>query len=113
MVASCLEVAHDEYGNFDEAELRKTLKKEGNGRLRTFLENTKYRKTYLKKLPGGHTLTDKSFSDIDFDGISREIGKMDVTNPKRREIQEAWIKITSVAHPEKNLANAFSNITSE
>lgn len=52
MIDSCLEVTHDEYGNFDETELKKSLKKEGAGRLRTFLENAKYRKTYLSRLPG-------------------------------------------------------------
>ncbi|MCB9806912.1 hypothetical protein H6768_03385 [Candidatus Peribacteria bacterium] len=52
MVDNCLEVARDEYGSFDENELKKSLKKEANGRLRTFLEVPKYRKTYIKKLPG-------------------------------------------------------------
>jgi len=112
-IESCLEVAHDEYGNFDENELKNELKKEGMSRLKTFLENPKYRKTYISKLPGGRALKEKTFSDINFDEISRNISKLNATNPKRREIQEAWLKIAQVAHPEKNLAEAFSNITHE
>lgn len=113
MISNCLSIAHDEYGDFDETELKKSLKKEENGRLRTFLEIPKYRKTYLKKLPGSQTLKEKTFSDINFDEITRAISKMDSTNPKRGEIQEAWLKIAQVAHPEKNLAEAFSTITHE
>ena len=113
MIDNCLTIAHDEYGDFDETELKKSLKKEDNGRLRTFLEIPKYRKTYIKKIPGSHTLTEKTFSDINFDEITRSISALDATNPKKREIQEAWLKISQVAHPEKNLAEAFSNITHE
>jgi len=72
-IDSCLEVAHDEYGNFDEAELKASLKKENNNRLRTFLETPKYRKTYISRLPGGHALRDKNFSDINFDEITKAI----------------------------------------
>lgn len=113
MVGNCLEVAHDEYGDFSEDELRTALKKEEYGRLRTFLEVPKYRKTYIKKLPGSQALKEKNFNDINFDEITRAISKMDPSNPKRREIQEAWLKIAQVAHPEKNLANAFHEITHE
>lgn len=72
MIESCLEVAHDEYGNFDESELRKSLKKEGIGRMRTFLETPKYRKTYLQRIYG-NALQEKNFSDINFDAITRAI----------------------------------------
>lgn len=113
MISNCLEVAHDEYGDFSEDELRVSLKKEEYGRLRTFLEVPKYRKTYIKKLPGSQALKEKNFNDINFDEITRAISKMDPSNPKRREIQEAWLKIAQVAHPEKNLANAFHEITHE
>jgi hypothetical protein len=113
MITNCLEVAHDEYGDFNEDELRASLKKEEYGRLRTFLEVPKYRKTYIKKLPGSQTLKEKNFNDINFEEITRAISKMDPSNPKRREIQEAWLKIAQVAHPEKNLANAFHEITHE
>lgn len=110
MVDNCLEVARDEYGSFDENELKEALKKEDNSRLRTFLEVPKYRKTYIKKLPGGHTLTDKNFGDVDFSAITQSIAALDPTNPKRREIQEAWLKIAQVAAPESNLAEAFSDM---
>ena len=113
MVSNCLEVAHDEYGDFSEDELRTALKKEEYGRLRTFLEVPKYRKTYIKKLPGSQALKEKNFNDINFDEITRAISKMDPSNPKRREIQEAWLKIAQVAHPDKNLASAFHEITHE
>ncbi len=113
MINSCLEVVHDEYGNFDEAELKKSLKKEDPSRLRTFLQNAKYRKTYLNKLPGSRDLRDKNFSDVDFDEITKKISELPVTHPKRREIQEAWLKIAHVAHPDSNLASAFHNISHE
>ncbi len=51
LIESCLDAVRDEYDGFDEAELKKSLKREGMGRLRTFLETPKYRKTYLSKLP--------------------------------------------------------------
>jgi len=111
MIENCLETARDEYGDFDEKELRKALEKEDISRLRTFLEIPKYRKTLIKKLPGSQALRTKDFSDINFDEITKSISKLDATNPKRREIQEAWLKIAQVAHPEKNLAEAFSNIS--
>lgn len=111
MIDSCIEAAHDEYGDFDETELRKSLKKENPSRLRTFLETPKYRKTYLSKLPGGNVLREKDFSDINFEEITRAIGNLKPTDPKRAEIQEAWLKIAHVAHPESNLAGAFYDIT--
>lgn len=113
MVANCVEVTRDEYGDFNEEELKDSLKKEEMGRLRTFLEVPKYRNTYLKKLPGSQALKEKSFSDINFDEITRAISKIETTHPKRRAIQEAWLKISQVAHPDKNLAGAFSAITRE
>lgn len=113
MIANCVEVTHDEYGGFDEEELKKSLQQEEASRLRTFLEVPKYRKTYLKKLPGSQALTEKTFSDINFDEITRAISKLDTSHPKRRAIQEAWLKISQVAHPDKDLAGAFSAITHE
>ena len=83
MIDSCLEVSHDEYGNFDETELKKSLKKEDMGRLRTFLETPKYRKTYLSKLPGNNTLKEKDFSDINFEEITKAIANLKPTDPKR------------------------------
>lgn len=111
MIENCLEVTHDEYGEFDEKELKKALKKEDNSRLRTFLENPKYRKIYINKLPGSHALREKDFSDINFDEITRDISKLDPTHPKRREIQEAWLKISQIGDPNSNLAEAFHKIT--
>lgn len=110
-IDSCLEVAHDEYGNFDETELKASLKREGNSRLRIFLETPKYRKTYISKLPGSHALQDKNFSDINFDEITKKIGELPATHPKRAEIQEAWLKIAQVGHPDSNLAAAFYNVS--
>lgn len=111
MIENCIEVAQDEYGDFDSGELKNELKKEDTSRLRTFLKNPKYRKTYISKLPGSRALKEKDFNDIDFNGITLAISKLDKSNPKRREIQEAWLKISQVAHPEKDLAGAFSDIT--
>lgn len=111
MVENCIEVAEDEYGNFNTTELSNALKKEDPSRLQTFLETPKYRKTYIKKLPGSHALRTKDFSDIPFDDITRAVSTLDPSNPKRREIQEAWLKISQVAHPDKNLAHAFGEIT--
>lgn len=54
MIDNCVSVVQDEYGNFDENELRKSLKKENNSRLQIFLQVPKFRKTYLGKLPGSH-----------------------------------------------------------
>ena len=113
MIDSCIEVAHDEYGNFDEAELKKSLKKEEMGRLQTFLKTPKYRKTYLNKLPGSRDLRDKNFSDVNFEEITKKISELPAAHPKRREIQEAWLKIAHVAHPDSNLASAFYNISHE
>ncbi len=110
MVTNCLTIAHDEYGDFDESELKKSLKKEGIERLKVFLQVPKYRKTYIKKLPGSHTLKEKTLSDINFDEITRNISKLDATNPKKREIQEAWLKISSIAGPDEDLAGAFARI---
>lgn len=110
IVTNCLTIAHDEYGDFDESELKKSLKKEEVGRLKVFLQVPKYRKTYISKLPGGHTLREKTLSDINFDEITREISKLEATHPKKREIQEAWLKISSIAGPEEDLASAFSNL---
>lgn len=110
MVSNCLTVAHEEYGDFDENELKKSLKKEDTKRLRTFLEIPKYRKTYIKKLPGSHALTEKALSDINFDEITRKISKLNAADPKKREIQEAWLKISSIAGPEEDLASAFARV---
>lgn len=113
MIDNCVSVVQDEYGNFDENELGNRSKKENNSRLQIFLQVPKFRKTYLGKLPGSHWLTEKTFSDINFDEITRKISKLDTSHPKRRAIQEAWLKIAQVAHPEKNLAEAFNNISHE
>lgn len=113
MVDNCIEVAKDEYGHFDETELKQALTKEDNKRLKTFLEVAKYRKTYIKKLPGSHDLKDKDFNDINFEEITKKVSEMGKTDPKRREIQEAWLKIAQVAHPEENLAKAFNKISHE
>lgn len=111
LIDSCIDAVRDEYDGFDEAGLKIALKKEENSRLRTFLETPKYRKTYLSKLPGSHDLRDKNFSDVNFEEITSAIAKLPVTDPKRREIQEAWLKIAQVAHPDSNLAGAFYDVS--
>lgn len=63
MIQDCVDVAHDEYRDFDEQELRDHLvrdMKTSPSRVKLFLESGKYRKTIIKKLPGSHALSTKS-----------------------------------------------------
>ncbi len=113
MIRDCIAVAQDDYENFDPQELKTSLEKEGKGRLRTFLEVPRYREAIIKKLPGSQTLKNKTLGNIDFDAISQSIRTLDPTHPKRREIQEAWIKISGIAQPGETLADAFARIGKE
>lgn len=113
MVENCVSVAQDEYGEFNAEELKNELKKEDPSRLHTFLDTPKYRKTYISKLPGSHALKTRDFSGIPFDEITRAVSTLNPSHPKRRQIQEAWLKIAQVAHPDKDLAHAFGEITKD
>lgn len=117
MIQDALDLAGDEYGNFDQSELKDLLEKEMNerpNRVKLFLESSKFRQSIIKQLPGSTALLTKGFGDINFDEITKKITNLAGTDTeKRREIQEAWLKITSIAKPEETLAEAFARITTE
>lgn len=115
LISDALGIASEEFGNFDQTELKELFQKEieeSPNRIKLFLESSKFRKSVIKKLPGSTNLTTKSFNDINFEEITQKIGNLAGTDiEKRREIQESWLKITSIAQPGENLAEAFARIT--
>ena len=70
MVENCLEVAHDQYGEFDHTALEKKLNGEETSRLRTFLDTPKYRRSYIKSVTGKEEI---DFYGLNFEEILKQI----------------------------------------